>query len=448
MRKPKALLLPFYCDGYDMEAASAQIAQLRDLLTGWGVDVEAAAPIGDVSSAKAASEQYNPYCYDFAVLFAATWSEPRLAAVAARQFFGMPLAVWCVSEFTYHDRRTEMSSAPAAAALKGCLQEMGVKCEFFADLDESHGKKEKLIALAKAARAITCLRQARIGFFGHNFNGITAADFDLSLLRRKLGTEVFSFDVSELIVKMQAFDAESAEYQTMEAKVKSKITGSTGEFLDKIVRMCLGLDAYIAEFALDALDVRCHTELSQTYGLAACLPLSVLGDQLPCSCEADLPVMLTQLLLTLLSGGEISGYVDLRTFHEDGMDVGACGYAPCGMTGGKAQVSGPEAPENGAPGGYLTNKSGLNEGRLTMARLLKYPAGQLKLHLTGATAVKEETPLQEQFCPYYPMAKLLPDVPMERFMQYVGANHYALVYDQVMDAARYFCKYTDMELVN
>ena len=341
-----------------------------------------------------------------------------------------------------------MSSAPAAAALKGSLQEMGVKCEFFPDLDDTHNKRERVKALANAARAITCLREAKMGFFGHNFNGITAADFDLSLLRKKLGTEVYSFDVSELIVKMQSFDAASAQYKAMEEKVLGKLSGSTGDFLDKVVRMCLGLQSYVDEFSLDALDVRCHTELSQTYGLAACLPLSVLGDSLPCSCEADLPVMLTQLLLSLLSGGQISAYVDLRTFHEDGMDVGACGYAPCGVTGGKAEVSGPEAPENGAPAGYLTNKSGLNEGRLTMARMLKYPGGKLKLHLTGASAVKEEIPLQEQFCPYYPMAKLIPDVPMERFMEYVGANHYALVYDEVMSAAQYFCKYLDIELVN
>lgn len=448
MRKPRALLLPFYCDGYDMDAAKEQMGALQALLENCGIEVETADPVGDEAAARAVSRKYNPYCYDFPVLFAATWSEPRLAVIAARQFFGMPMAVWCVSEFTYHGRRTEMSSAPAAAALKGSLQEMGVKCEFFADLDDSHNKRARVTALAYAARAITCLREAKMGFFGHNFNGITAADFDLSLLRRKLGTEVYSFDVSELIVKMEAFDAASAEYAAMEKQVVSKLCGSTGAFLDKIVRMCLGLNAYVEEYGLDALDVRCHTELSQTYGLAACLPLSVLGDSLPCSCEADLPVMLTQLILTLLSGGEISAYVDLRTFREDGMDVGACGYAPCGVTGGKAEISGPEAPENGAPAGYLTNKSGLNEGRLTMARMLKYPGGQLKLHMTGASAVREETPLQEQFCPYYPMAKLLPDVSMDRFMQYVGANHYALVYSDVMEAAKLFCKYLEIELVN
>ncbi len=447
MRAPKALVLPFYCDGYDMEAASVQLETLLSLLSSCGIEAEAAKPIGCESDARIASHSYNPYNYDFAVLFAMTWSEPRLACIAARQFFGLPMAIFCVSEFTWHGRRTEMSSAPAAAALRGSLQEMGVKCEFFPDLDDSHGKLEQLKAFANAARAIACLREGKIGFFGHNFNGITAADFDLSLLRRKLGTEVWSFDVSELLARMAAFAQDSPEYQAMEQRVLSKLSGSAGAFLDKIVRMCLGLQSYIEEYSLDALDVRCHTELSQTFGLAACLPLSILGDALPCSCEADLPVMLTQLLLTLLSGGEISAYVDLRTFHEDGMDVGACGFAPCGLTEGKAEISGPEAPDNGAPAGYLTNKSGFREGQLTMARILKFPGHKLGLHITGATAEKETTPLQEQYCPYYPMAKIKPAIPMERFMEYVGANHYALVYKDVLDAAKYFCKYMDIQLL-
>ena len=448
MRAPKALLLPFYCDGYDMTAAEEQIGLLGGLLKACGNQVETAEPIGSVEAAQAAAARYNPYNYDYAVLFPVTWSEPRLACVAARGFFGKPMAVWCVSEFTYKGRRTEMSSAPAAAALKGTLQEMGVSCEFFADLCLTETVRQRLKALSNAARAISCLRDTKLGFFGHNFNGITAGDFDLSLLRRKLGTEVYSFDCSELLKRMEAFEENSEAYAQMESLVKKKLFGSTGAYQDRIVRMCLGLNSYITEYGLDGLDVRCHTELSQTFGLSACLPLSILGDKLPCSCEADLPVMLTQMILFYLSGGSTSTYVDLRTFHADGMDVGACGFAPCALTGGTAQVGGPEAPENGAPGGYLTNKAGLQEGRLTLARLLKFPGGKLCLHMTCGKAVREETPLQEQFCPYYPMAKICPDMPMEEFMEHVGANHYAMVYEQVHDAAKLFCKYTGMELLS
>ncbi len=447
MRNCKALLLPFYCDGYNLDIARSQIGQVAQLLADCAIEVETAEPIGSVAAAEAASRRYNPYGYDLAVLFPVTWSEPRLACVAARQFFGMPLAVWSIGEFTYKGRRTEMSSAPAAAALRGCLQEMGVPCEFFTGVTLTKKAEAHLSALATAGRTISLLRNAKMGFFGHNFNGITAADFDLSLLRRKLGTEVYAYDCTELIARMEKIDPASESYQQMYDRVTRRLVGNTGRHLERIVRMCIALEDYIAEYDLAALDIRCHTELSQTFGLSACLPLAVLGDSLPCSCEADIPVMLTQLILHYLSGGKVSAYADLRTFHDDGMDIGACGYAPCALTGGKAKVSGPEAPENGNPEGYLTNCATLQEGRLTLARLLKFPGGVLKLHMTGAEAKAEPAPLQEMGCPYYPMAKVVPDVPMERFLQYLGANHYGLVYDDVSAAAKLFGKYTDIEIV-
>ena len=445
MRNGKTLLLPFFCDGYKMDVARAQIEQVAGQLRSCGMDVETAEPIGTVQAAEQASKNYNPYCYDMAVLFPVTWSEPRLACIAARQFFGMPLVVWCVGEFTHQGRRTEMSSAPAGAALHGCLQEMGVPCEFFSGLTVTEKMQQKLSALMKAARAISLLRSTKMGFFGHNFNGITAADFDLSLLRHKLGTEVYAFDCSELIARMEKLSPEAEEYQAMEKRVGETLVGDTGVHFQRIVRMCVALRQYIEEYDLGALDIRCHTELSQTFGLSACLPLAILGGDLPCSCEADIPVMLTQVILNYLSGGEVSAYVDLRTFNEDGMDSGACGYAPACLTGGKARVSGPEAPENGNPEGYLTTRSDFREGRVTMARLLKFPGGKLKLHITGATARTEDAPLQEMGCPYYPMTKLTPDIPLEQFTDLVGANHYALVYANVLPAAKYFCKYTGID---
>lgn len=448
MRKVKPLVLPFFCEGYDRDEAWKQAQQAAQSLRELGMEPELAELICDVAGAEAASRTYNPYNYDFCVVYTTTWSEPRLACVAARQFFGSPIAIWCLDEFTYQGRRTEMSAAPACAALRGCLQEMGVPCEFFVGLPLSEKDTARLIALGSAARAIALLRNSKMGFFGHNFNGITAADFDLSVLRKRLGTEVYAYDVSELIVRMEEISTDSEAYKAMEARVASKLVGNTGRHFERIVRMCVALEGYIAEYDLAALDIRCHTELSQTYGLSACLPLAILGDSLPCSCEADIPVMLTQLILHYLSGGEISAYVDLRTFHDEGMDVGACGYAPCGLTGGKAEVSGPEAPGNGNPEGYLTTKSGFRSGKLTVARVLKFPGSVLKLHITGATASPMESPLQEMGCPYYPMARFTPDVPMERFMQYVGANHYALVYGDVSAAAKYFAKYTGIELVN
>ena len=447
MRKPNVLLMPFFCEGYDRASSDKQVECAADNLREMGMDVEIASTITSVFDAQVAAKTYNPYHFDLAVALITTWSEPRLACVALRQFFGAPLAVWCQDAFFWEGRRIEMSAAPASAALRGCLQEMGVKSELFVGMPLSEKNSEKMAALANAGRAISLLRNSKLGFFGHNFNGITAADFDLSMLRKKLGTEVYAFDCSELISRMEAIDADSEAYETMAQRVANRICGNTGKHFERIVRMCVALESYVAEYDLAGLDIRCHTELSQSYGLSACLPLSVVGDSLTCSCEADIPVMLTQLLLHYLSGGKVSAYVDLRTFTEDGMEVGACGYAPCSLTGGKAEVSGPEAPGNGNPEGYLTNKSAFNEGRVTMARLLKLPGGELKLHVTGATAKTMASPLQEMGCPYYPMAKLQPDIPMEQFMEYVGANHYALVYDEMASSISMFAKYTGISVI-
>ena len=93
LRKAKALVLPFYCDGYDETIFLPHLQQVTAFIKGCDVDVEEAAPMKSADEAEAAAGKYNPYLYDFAVLLPLTWSEPRLAAIAARQFFGKPLIV-------------------------------------------------------------------------------------------------------------------------------------------------------------------------------------------------------------------------------------------------------------------------------------------------------------------------------------------------------------------
>ena len=442
LRKPKALLLPF-CDlGYDMSVAAEQVKQLAEYLQKQGIECIVTDMISDYAHAARVADEVAPYGCDFPILFPVTWSEPRLAVTAARPFFGNPMVVWCRNWFEYHGVRVEMSSAPAAAALRGCLQEMGVPCEFFADLPEEGNGTQRLRAFATAARAIGSLRRTKIGFFGMNFNGITAADFDLSLLRRKFGTEIYTFDVYEMLTKMEQVQPDSPEYTAMKQRVCEKVHGAVGNYLDRIVRMCVVLDQYVQEYDLQALDLRCNMELSQTYGLSACLPLSVLGDSIICSCEADIPVVLTQVILQQLTGCNAT-YVDLRTFADDGMEVGACGFAPACMTGGCADTRLVGEPESG----YLTNANPLDNGSVTLARVLKYPGGQLALHMAKGTAERAERPLREMGCPRYPMANVRLDTPMQEFLSHVGANHYALTYGNADQVAAMFCKYTGISLL-
>ena len=429
----KTLLLPFYCDGYDEDVFRAQILSFTESLTGLGLEVTAATPMKSYREAEKASHTYHPFDFDMVVCLAATWSEPRLASVAARAFFGMPTVVFGINEFTLNGARTEFSSAPASAALYGCFTEMGVKAEFMTGDPEEEDNAKRLLALAKAAEAIRKLRNTKIGFFGHNFNGITEAGLDLSLLRRKFGTEVYSFDGSQLIRELENLPEDSTWYRKAEKQVDEKVENLPSEYREKVIRMTGALYKYAEEYDLDALALRCHTEFSCEYGLSLCLPLSLVGNERIVACEADMPVLFTETLFSYLSGGKTPTYADLRTFTKEGLDVGACGMCPGDLTGGKISTDGAN--------GYLTNKSNMNDGRLTLGRLTKRPGGQLFIHASEGTATAIENRLTEYGCAGYPMTHIKPDMDMSRFMALTGANHYAIVYDEIVDALKYFCKY-------
>ena len=444
LRKAKALVLPFYCDGYDEEIFRKHLAKITDYIAACDVELEVADAMKSADEAEAAAAKYNPYRFDFAVLLPLTWSEPRLAAIAARQFFGRPLLVWSIPFFSLAGKSWENSSFTAAEALRGSLQEMGIRCEWISYLPEGEENpklQKKIKTLATVARTISLLRNTRIGCFGHNFNGITSAGFDLSVLRRELGTEVYSIDGSELIARMQALTPEDPAYAKAAALAERKICGCMGEKKDAVIRMTAALMAYAEEYGWQAIDLRCHTEFSQTYGLTACLPWSMLGDEIICSGEADIPVVLTRLILHYLSDGKNSTYVDIRTIEEDGMKVGACGYAPCNLCIGDQAVVGGE-------GGYLTNTSCFKAGRLTLARVLKFPGSTLALHAVHGAAIGQMEPLQEYGCPVYPMTRIVPDVSVDDFVHYLGGNHYALVYEEVLDAMELFCRYTGIQLLH
>ena len=54
----------------------------------------------------------------------------------------------------------------------------------------------------------------------------------------------------------------------------------------------------------------------------------------------------------------------------------------------------------GGEGGYLTSTSFFKPGKLTLARLLKFPDGKLAIHRATGTATGETPPLREISTPF------------------------------------------------
>ena len=51
----------------------------------------------------------------------------------------------------------------------------------------------------------------------------------------------------------------------MKQRVCEKVRSGVGDYLDRIVRMCVVLAEYVREYDLQALDLRCNMELISCY---------------------------------------------------------------------------------------------------------------------------------------------------------------------------------------
>jgi len=452
MRKPKALVIPFkFREGYPDEIVDPFIADAFELIEKTGIDCERTETVIRDADADLVAEKYNPNSYDFTILVIPTWFEPGTMIRAAKNYFGMPVVVWGFSNFIYNGERTNLGSSAGAGAAKGTLRELGVKHEFIyyspkSGKDEEIGKK--LWKTANVARAISLLKTARILSVGYLFGGMTIGDIDLSKMRSCIGPDLVEVDNYTLISQIGAVDILSAAYQDASAKIQ-KLTGKTiGNKLEKVTRMYLAIKELAGEYNAQAITLRCHFALSQEYGLTACIPLSVIGNEMVASCEADIPLTLTQLVMHYLSGGETTTYADTHELTGTKILWGACGFAPARMCIDEKIIC--QLPAENPTGlgatfkDYITNKNCLKEGRMTVARLLKEPDGSFTLHAAGGKAVGDIGVTSEFGSPQYSFTEMILDAEFESFAENMGSHHYALIYAELLEDLELFCKYKNI----
>ena len=149
--------------------------------------------------------------------------------------------------------------------------------------------------------------------------GMYCGTFDHALLRGQVGPEVDQVDTYTLVRRADACaEADCARGGDAHCGGRARVAAARGRggAPEARRRLYLALRDLARERHWDALTVKCQYELSQEYGIIACVPLSLLGDEgLPCGCEGDVLTSVTMLMLRYLSGGTVT-YGDLLDLHE------------------------------------------------------------------------------------------------------------------------------------
>jgi L-fucose isomerase-like protein len=161
--------------------------------------------------------------------------------------------------------------------------------------------------------------------------------------------------------------------------------GVPNEAFDKIIRLGVTLDKLVDECQLDALAVRCWTEMQTQLGISPCVLMGALNDGgVASACEVDVGNAVAMRALSLASY-EPAACLDWNNNYADDDDkciLFHCGPVPASMMAGQGHISDHAILANAVGKG---NGYGCNVGRIapmdfTFGSLMT-DEGKLKMYL-------------------------------------------------------------------
>jgi len=185
---------------------------------------------------------------------------------------------------------------------------------------------EEVARFAAICRVVGGLRGARIGAIGARPDAFRTVRFSEKLLQRS-GITVCVVDMSDLLARAEALDPKSAEVQESLQLVLAhgKMgTEATDEKLMKNALLLTAVKQWLTENEIDAYALQCWDSLQYHFGCAACMTMSILGEQgIPGACEMDVNGAVTMLAMRLATG-TAPGYLDWNNSFTDDRDRCVC----------------------------------------------------------------------------------------------------------------------------
>ncbi len=200
----------------------------------------------------------------------------------------------------------------------------------------------QMLQFAAVCRIVKRLKRCRIGAIGARPTLFKTIRFDeVTLQRHGITTEVF--DNSDLLVKVERISDTAPELAARIARFRgyTDFSGIPADKLALLAKISVALDQFIAEHGLDAIGLRCWSDLQHTLKISPCVLLSELNDRLiPAACELDVGNALTMLALRAASG-EAPACLDWNNNYPgdpDGCILFHCGSIPQSLMAAKGRV--------------------------------------------------------------------------------------------------------------
>ena len=443
-RKPRTVLVPFGYPGYPVELLKRFTDASEKMLKDLDIDVVTTPividPVPDIDKARSEIAKHNP---DFVTPLILSWLEAPNVLDTLHDVLRKPQLLWSHTMWMEEgsDELSTLGPIPGAAVIRQTFEELGLNFKFIYGMPGEKELEKDIVLFAKAAYTKAALSESRIGLLGYLSMGMYTAAFDHLPLRENLGPEVDQLDQYILIDRIEKM--EDQKVVDLMSKVKkdwdigSKVTEKD---LNTTLKMFVALKELVQERRWDAVTVKCQYELSKDYKMTPCVPLSILGDEVTCSCEGDIPLISTQLINYFLTG-KIVSYGDIHTVLEKSILIGACGFAPFGLGEGRPQVDKTEVLYEGC-----ANCTIYKEGTVTISRLGYTRDRGFKMHIAAGEARKPRK-FREVGCLTYPSSEVTLDGDCKLFAQQLPSQHYSIVYGDIREELLEVCEMMNIKPV-
>jgi L-fucose isomerase-like protein len=311
-------------------------------------------------------------------------------AVAALKDAGVPILIQA-----YPDELDQMAPATRRDSFCGKISIMDVFRQYgvkFTALKphtikpSSDRFKANVDEFDRICRVVNGVRGMVVGAIGARTTPFKTVRIDEVTLQRH-GITVETFDLSDVFARMKAVQPGDAAY-TAKLKMMTGYASWEGvpeEAFDKIIRLGVTLDKLVDECKLDALAVRCWTEMQTQLGISPCVLMGALNDGgVASACEVDVGNAVAMRALSLASY-EPAACLDWNNNYADDDDkciLFHCGPVPASLMAGQGRISDHSILANtvGAGNGYGCNVGRIAPMDFTFGSLMT-DEGKLKMYL-------------------------------------------------------------------
>ncbi len=213
-------------------------------------------------------------------------------------------------------------------------------------------------------RVVKGMKSFTVGCLGARTTAFKTVRYD-ELTAQRYGINIESFDLSELIYKVQnKKDDEQAVIEKRKVLENYTNCGNVPDSnMNTLAKVSVVIDEYIEEYHMDAITLRCWNEMEDILHICPCVLLGELNDRgIIASCEMDLCSAITMRAMHLASQ-EATACLDWNNNYGDEKDkviLFHCGPVPQSLMTAKGEVTDHKMIAKANPG----HGWGSNEGRI------------------------------------------------------------------------------------